>query len=54
MIHSEQLHEKLTAAGVKSELVTVNGGGHGWSGARAAETLDRSAKFLDEHLKKGK
>lgn len=54
VIHSERLHEKLTATGVKSELVTVRGAGHGWGGATAAETLDKSVAFLTEHLRKGK
>lgn len=54
VIHSERLHDKLVATGVKSELVTVKGEGHGWGGAKAVETIDRAAAFLAEHLRKGK
>jgi acetyl esterase/lipase len=50
-IHSERLHEKLTAAGVKSELKTLKGKGHGWGGEDAARTAEESIRFLSEHLK---
>ena len=52
VIHSERLHEKLTAAGVKSELVTVKGEGHGWGGPDAAETTEAAIQFLAEHLER--
>ena len=45
-IHSERLHEKLTAAGVQSELVTVKGKGHGWGGPDAARTIEAAIRFL--------
>ncbi len=55
IIHSERLHERLTAAGVKSELVTVKGQGHGWGGEESKRSIDLSLRFLAEHLgKKGK
>ena len=55
IIHSERLHEKLTAAGVKSELVPIRGGGHGWGGEVSRRTIDLSLKFLTANLvKKGK
>jgi acetyl esterase/lipase len=55
IIHSERLHERLTAAGVKSELVPVRGEGHGWGGDESLRSIDVSLKFLAEHLaKKGK
>lgn len=50
-LHSKRLHEKLLAAGVKSELVPARNKGHGWFGAEAADSLERSVKFLDGHLK---
>ncbi len=55
IIHSERFHEKLTAAGVKSELVSIRGEGHGWGGDASRRSIDLSLKFLTEHLaKKGK
>jgi acetyl esterase/lipase len=50
-VHSERLHEKLLAAGVKSELICVPGAGHGWGGEAAARTLDAAVRFLDAELK---
>jgi len=50
-LHSQRLHEKLQAAGVESELVTLRGRGHGWMGKDLADTLDLGVKFLDRHLK---
>lgn len=52
IIHSERLHERLTAAGVKSELVPLKGAGHGWAGDVSRRTIDLSLKFLSEHLAK--
>jgi acetyl esterase/lipase len=52
-IHSERLHEKLTAAGVESKLVTVKGKGHGWGGEDAARTTETAIRFLSEQLLDG-
>jgi acetyl esterase/lipase len=50
--HSEDLHQKLTAAGAKSELVTIPFGGHGgWGPRDMAKAQDAVFKFLDAHLK---
>ena len=54
VIHSERLHEKLTAAGVESKLVTVRGKGHGWGGSDAARTTETAIEFLSEQLNGGK
>lgn len=51
IIHSERMYEKLKAAGVPAELITVKGEGHGWGGPVAARTTADAIKFLDEHLK---
>jgi acetyl esterase/lipase len=53
-IHSERLHEKLTAAGVESKLVTVKGKGHGWGGPDAARTTETAIQFLAEQLREEK
>lgn len=53
-IHSERLHERLTAAGVESKLVTVKGKGHGWGGPDAARTTEAAIRFLSERLIEGK
>jgi acetyl esterase/lipase len=50
IIHSERLHEKLTKAGVKSELITVKGAGHGWTGKDAISTTAATLEFLSKNL----
>jgi acetyl esterase/lipase len=52
--HSELLHKKLVEAGVKSELIRMPFRGHGWVGEAAAESINRTVKFLDEHLRGAK
>jgi acetyl esterase/lipase len=52
VIHSERLHEKLTQAGVPSELITVKGVGHGWGGDNALRTTEAAVEFLTKHLLK--
>jgi acetyl esterase/lipase len=54
VIHSERLHEKLTAAGVESKLVTVKGKGHGWGGPDAVRTTETAIRFLAEQLREEK
>lgn len=51
IVHSERMLEKLKETGVKAELITVKGEGHGWGGAAATKTTQDAIKFLDEHLK---
>jgi acetyl esterase/lipase len=53
-IHSERLHEKLTAAGVEAKLITVKGKGHGWGGEEAARTTETTIQFLNEQLNGGR
>jgi acetyl esterase/lipase len=50
IIHSERLHERLTKAGVKSELITVKGAGHGWTGKDAVSTTAATLEFLSKNL----
>lgn len=54
VIHSERLRDKLAAAGVPAELLTVKGGGHGWGGRDAATTTAATLEFLSKHLLNGK
>lgn len=51
IIHSERFQKKLTDCGVKCELKTIPGEGHGWTGPVLAETMTATKKFLDAHLK---
>ncbi|MDB5310711.1 MAG: nlhH 2 [Gemmataceae bacterium] len=51
VIHSERMLKKLQDAGVTAELITVKGGGHGWTGPVVAKTTADAVRFLDEHLK---
>ena len=46
------LTDKLKAAGVRAELLTLEGAGHGFKG-KHAETADQALlAFFDRHLKK--
>ena len=47
--HASNLHEKLEAAGVKSELVIIPGGKHSVAGAGDAVTK-RPAEFVQQYL----
>lgn len=51
IVHSERMLKKLEETGVKAELITVKGEGHGWNGAAAAKSTLDAVRFLDEHLK---
>jgi acetyl esterase/lipase len=51
IIHSERFHEKLLSAGVKSELKTYSGAGHGWSGDSAKDSMQSVTQFLESNLK---
>lgn len=51
IIHSERMLKKLQDAGVKAELITVKGKGHGWTGPTAAKTMQDALQFLDSCLK---
>lgn len=51
VIHSEHLQKKLKDAGTVSELITVRGEGHGWSGTILTRTTNDALKFLDTNLK---
>ena len=51
IIHSERFHKKLLDAGVRSEMATLPGEGHGWTGDVAVKTMGLVTKFLDTNLK---
>jgi dipeptidyl aminopeptidase/acylaminoacyl peptidase len=49
---AEWLIDKLKAAGVEAELLTLKGAGHGFRG-KDAETAEKALlAFFDRHLKK--
>ena len=49
--HAVRLHEALTKAGVKNELVTISGGGHGWfTDKETLAAYDKVWKFLDANV----
>ncbi len=50
--HSEKMTQKLREVGVSAELVVMDGEGHGWGGDKLAKTLDQTARFFQEKLKK--
>ena len=43
--------ERLKAAGVEAELLTLEGAGHGFKGEEAARAERAAFEFLDKHLK---
>jgi acetyl esterase/lipase len=49
--HSLWLTERLVAAGVRAELETIPGAGHGFKGADAGRADARAFAFLDKYLK---
>ncbi|MFO0968660.1 MAG: alpha/beta hydrolase [Gemmataceae bacterium] len=49
---SRHLCKKLDEAGVSARLVTMENEGHGWSGEKLTRSLDQSAAFFAEKLKK--
>lgn len=51
IIHSERFHKKLLEAGAKSEMTTLPGEGHGWTGDVAVKTMGVVTKFLETNLK---
>lgn len=51
IIHSERFHKKLLDAGAKSEMKTLPGQGHGWTGDVAVKTMGMVTTFLEANLK---
>lgn len=51
---SVQLRDKLKAAGVEVELMTLEGAGHGFAGEDARRADDALFTFFDKHLKAGR
>jgi acetyl esterase/lipase len=51
MLHTQRLHDRLTAAGVPSELVKYRGKGHGWFGPELGDSVTRASAFLDKYVK---
>lgn len=45
------LHKACKEIGLEHELITVEGGGHGWGGEQVRKTLDQTIAFFDRHLK---
>jgi acetyl esterase/lipase len=50
--HSRVLAEKLEAAGVSAQVITVEGEGHGWHGQKLLKSFNQMVDFLDRELKK--
>jgi acetyl esterase/lipase len=50
--NSEKMVKKLDEVGVSARLVTMTGDGHGWGGEKLAKSLDETARFFTEKLKK--
>jgi len=50
--NSHKLAKKLKEAGVYAEVVTMPGEGHGWVGEKLTRTLNQTARFFEEKLKK--
>lgn len=50
ILHSERLFKKLTECGVPTEMLTMPGRGHGWTGQAAADTTEKMIAFLHKQL----
>lgn len=50
---SEAMRDKLQAAGVTAELLTLKGKSHGWEGDTADESAAAAVRFLKAQLKRG-
>ncbi|HMP17657.1 MAG TPA: alpha/beta hydrolase [Gemmatales bacterium] len=50
-IHATKLHDALAKTKAEHKLITMEGDGHGWPGAKAEETFQATLKFFDQHLK---
>ena len=49
---SEKMAAKLKEVGVSAELVVMTGDGHGWGGDKLVKTLEQTARFFEEKLRK--
>jgi acetyl esterase/lipase len=49
-----RLQKALKKAGVKNELHTVEKGGHGWGGEKLLDSVNKTFKWFDKHLKGAK
>lgn len=50
--NSQKLVKKLEDVGVPAKLVTMQGDGHGWAGAKLQQSVDQTLAFFEEKLKK--
>jgi dipeptidyl aminopeptidase/acylaminoacyl peptidase len=50
--HSEKMHEALEAKGVESELVVIEGAGHGFSGEDGERANKALVEWFEKHLLK--
>ncbi len=46
------MSKKLREVGVSANLVVMEGEGHGWGGEKLTKTLEQTATFFQEKLKK--
>jgi dipeptidyl aminopeptidase/acylaminoacyl peptidase len=50
-IHATKLQQSLDGVHASSKLVTMDGEGHGWFGAKLEKTLKQCDDFFAEHLR---
>jgi acetyl esterase/lipase len=51
ILHTERLHAKMKATGVRSEFIPMAGKGHGWFGPDAVASTEAAIKFLASNLR---
>ncbi|MER3416598.1 MAG: alpha/beta hydrolase [Gemmataceae bacterium] len=57
IVHYDQsvkMHKALGDLGVRSQLVTMEGDGHGWTGEKLAKTVETMLKFFDDTLRQNR
>jgi acetyl esterase/lipase len=52
LTHSQNIHAEFRARSVKTELIVIEGAGHGFQGAAAQQANDARLKWFIEHLTK--
>ena len=53
LVHSQRMHAALQEAGAASELVVIEGAGHGFRGTAQRQARQATVAFFEKHLAEG-